>query len=473
MIRRPPRDLTTRLTLWHAGVFSSCFLLVFGVFYVVMRDEFHRWTDEQLREEIVEVKLAYDLAGPKGVEQQLRLEETAEGQRFMARIIDPTGVVSFETTTKSHATFGVNAELLAEARKGRGDVIRLRFDDDQAISVIYSRLPDGSVVQVGRPLLDHELWLRGFIGDLGKVLVVALLISVIVGGFVARRALAPISEMAATASAISGRSLGKRVPLSGRGDEVDRLAEAFNGMLDRIDTLVQGLRDVTDTLAHDLRTPITGIRGLAEVTLRAPRDAHTYRMALYQIIDRLDHLLALSESILDVAEAESGVVSLNVEVLPLDSLFDEIAQTFMPVANDKGIHFEKAPPTALQIRGDRRRLEQVVANLVDNALKYTPPGGRIRLSVELAPNPREITLIVADTGSGIPEKDLPHIFERYYRGDKSRSGPGMGLGLPLVAAIVKAHGGRVAVESRPGEGTTFKVYLPCEPLGEQPLEQSP
>ncbi len=95
------------------------------------------------------------------------------------------------------------------------------------------------------------------------------------------------------------------------------------------------------------------------------------------------------------------------------------------------------------------------------------------MSVELAPNPREITLIVADTGSGIPEKDLPHIFERYYRGDKSRSGPGMGLGLPLVAAIVKAHGGRVAVESRPGEGTTFKVYLPCEPLGEQPLEQSP
>jgi signal transduction histidine kinase len=184
-------------------------------------------------------------------------------------------------------------------------------------------------------------------------------------------------------------------------------------------------------------------------------------------MDRLDHLLTLSESILEVAEAESGVISLNTEVMSIDALINEVAQTFMPVANDKGIHFETAFSNALEIRGDRRRLEQAVANLVDNALKYTPPGGRIRLGVELAPNPKEITLIVADAGSGISEKDLPHIFERYYRGDKSRSGPGMGLGLPLVNAIVKAHGGRLSVESWPGEGSTFKIYLPWEPLKEQ------
>jgi methyl-accepting chemotaxis protein len=281
MLLRIPRDLTTRLSFWYAGVFSFCFFLILGVFYFAMRDQFHRWTDEQLKEEIIEVKLAYDEASHEGVEHQLKQEEIAEGGRFMARIIDPTGVVSFETKTKSHTMFGINAELLAEARRGRGDVSQLKFDHDQAASVIYCRLPDGSVVQVGQPLLEHELWLREFLGDIGKVSFVALLFSVIAGGFVARRTLAPISEMAATASEISGRSLGQRVPLSGRRDEVDRLAEAFNGMLDRIDTLVQGLRDVTDTLAHDLRTPITGIRGLAEVTLRAPRDEQTYQMALY------------------------------------------------------------------------------------------------------------------------------------------------------------------------------------------------
>ncbi len=468
MILRALRDLTTRLTLWYGAVFSICFLLVFGVLYSIMRDEFHRWTDEQLREEIAEVKMAYEEGGREGLVHHLRQEEAAGGGRFMGRIIESSGVVSFAATSRRYdGIFGMNAELLSEARGGRGDFSRLTLDHDQAASVIYSRLPDGSVVQLGQPLLDHEMWLRGFIGNVGKASLLALFISVIAGGLIARRTLSPIREVAATASEISGRSLGQRVPLSGRGDEVDRLAKAFNGMLDRIDTLVQGLRDVTDTLAHDLRTPITGIRGLAEVTLRAPRDEHTYQMALYQIIDRLDHLLALSESILDVAEAESGVVALNREVLSLDSLMGEVAQTFMPVAKDKGIHFERSLPKALEVKGDRRRLEQAVANLVDNALKYTPPGGRIRLGVEPAPNPREVTLIVADAGSGIPEKDLPHIFERYYRGDKSRSGPGMGLGLPQVNAIVKAHSGRVAVESWPGKGSIFKIYLPWEPPGEQ------
>lgn len=469
MILRAPRDLATRLTLWYAGVFSFCFLLVFSVFYSIMHDQFHRWTDEQLREEVTEVKMAYAEGGSEGVVHHLRQEEIAGDGRFMGRIIAPSGVVGFETTSRKHdAIFGINASLLSEARGGGRDVSRLTFDHDRTASVIYSRLPDGSVVQLGQPLLDHEMWLRGFIGDVGKVSLLALLVAVVAGGLIARRTLAPIREVAATASEISGRSLGQRVPLSGREDEVDRLAKAFNGMLDRIDTLVQGVRDVTDTLAHDLRTPITGIRGLAEVMLRAPRDEHTYQMALYQIIDRLDHLLALSESILEVAETESGAVSLNLEVLSLDSLINEVAQTFMPVAKDKGVHFEMPLPTALQVKGDWRRLEQAVANLVDNALKYTSPGGRIRLRVELAPNPREVSLIVADTGSGIPEKDLPHIFERYYRGDKSRSGPGMGLGLPLVNAIVKAHGGRVAVESWAGEGSTFTIYLPWEPSGEQP-----
>jgi signal transduction histidine kinase len=374
MILRAPRDLTTRLTLWYAGVFSFCFLLVFGVFYSIMHDQFHRWTDEQLREEVTEVKMAYEEGGREGVVHHLNQEEVAGDGRFMGRIIESSGAVGFVTTSRRYdAIFGIDAELLSEARSGRGDVSRLTSDHDQSAGVIYSRLPDGSVVQLGQPLLDHEMWLREFIGDVGKVSLLALFLALIAGGLIARHTLAPIRKVAATASEIPGRSLGQRVPLSGRKDEVDRLAEAFNGMLDRIDTLVQGIRDVTDTLAHDLRTPITGIRGFAEITLRAPRGEHTYQMALYQIIDRLDHLLALSESILDVAEAESGVVSLNVEVLSLDSLMSEVAQTFMPVAKDKGIHFEQALPTDMQIKGDRRRLEQAVANKEDFRKKHQEP----------------------------------------------------------------------------------------------------
>jgi heavy metal sensor kinase len=316
------------------------------------------------------------------------------------------------------------------------------------------------VVQIGLGLFEHEIWLRKFAGILVKVALFAIILSICAGGFMARRALKPIREMARTASAISGRSLGQRVPSSGRGDEVDQLAEAFNGMLGRIDTLVEGLRDVTDTLAHDLRTPITGIRGMAEVTLRSHRDRDTYRMALYEIIDQMDRLLTMFDSILDVAEAESGTLALKHETVVMGDVVNEIVQAFGPVAQDKGIRLESSAHERLAVRGDRGRLTHALINLMDNAIKYTPSGGSIRLTVERHSNLEGVLVSVADTGTGISGKDLPHIFERYYRGDESRSGPGVGLGLPLVQGVIESHGGSVTVESRLGRGSVFCVFLP-------------
>ena len=455
-------SLAGRLTLWYAGVFSLCFLTVFGAFFLIMRIHFQNWTDEDLRGEVLEVRMAYEERGLEGVARQLKLEAASEGARFMGRIIDAEGRVAFQATPGHWEHVPIDGNLVDIARSGRESIELLELDDRHAARVIYSRLSESHIVQIGLDLAEHENWMRKFSGELFKVALLALVLSVSAGGFMARRALAPVREVARTASAISGRSMGQRVPVSRHGDEVTQLAESFNGMLDRIDTLVEGLREVTDTLAHDLRTPIAGIRGVAEVTLRVRRDPGAYQEALYQIIEQLDRLLTRFNSILDVAEAESGALALRFDTVRMDSLVNETVQVFEPVAADRGIHLEATIQADVAVTGDAGRLSQVVANLLDNALKYTPPGGHIRLTVEENTHPRGVVVTVSDTGAGIPEKDLPHIFERYYRGDKSRSGTGIGLGLPLVQGIVQAHGGSVSVESKPEEGATFRVFLPYD-----------
>jgi signal transduction histidine kinase len=270
----------------------------------------------------------------------------------------------------------------------------------------------------------------------------------------------PIREMALTASEISGRSLEKRMPVSGRNYELDQLAISFNEMLARIDTLIFGIRESAESLAHDLRTPITGIRGVAEVTLNGNRDTQEYRVALYKIIEQMDRLLLMSNSILDVSEAEAGALVLANEAVSIDELCNNIILTFEPVALDKRLQFQSSIAPGLEVIGDRGRLFQALANLLDNAVKYTPSGGSIMLAACKSPEGDEVVISAADSGPGISGKDLPHIFERYYRGDRSRSGSGAGLGLPLVQGIVKAHGGRLFVDSKEGEGSVFSIYLP-------------
>jgi signal transduction histidine kinase len=255
--------------------------------------------------------------------------------------------------------------------------------------------------------------------------------------------------------------MGQRVPVSGRDDEVDQLAGAFNAMLERIDRLVEGIRDATDTLAHDIRTPISGIRGMAEVTLRSQRDPSAYRMALYQITEQMDRLLSLSNTILDVSEAEAGALALRLEPVALEDLVNEAVQMFCPVAVETGVSLSATLVPGVTVEGDRGRLGQVLANLLDNAIKFTPSCGHIQIDTQPANGNGEIVISVADTGPGIAEKDLPHIFERYYKAEKSNSGNGAGLGLPLVQGIMKAHGGRVTVESNVGEGTVFRLFLPA------------
>jgi signal transduction histidine kinase len=279
------------------------------------------------------------------------------------------------------------------------------------------------------------------------------------GWFITRRAMSGVERVTKTAMFIGKDHLGERVNIGHEGLEIEDLAIAFNGMIERIDSLVTGLRDVTDNLAHDLRSPITRLRGTAETTLAAKSSIQDYREFAAAVIEDADALIHLLNTILEIAKTDSGMARFVKEPVNVAELVRNTHELFLPAVEDQGLRFEiDIEPGELIIKGDVARLQRVMANLLDNAIKHTPRGGMIR--VVAAKSSDHVAISVMDTGEGIDAKDMPRIFERFYRGDASRSKPGSGLGLSLCQAIVRAHGGEINVTSTPGKGSTFTVRLP-------------
>ena len=292
----------------------------------------------------------------------------------------------------------------------------------------------------------------------GTALVAVILFSTLVGHFIARRALSGVQSVMRTAEAITGGELHRRVPVKGRNDEVDRLAETFNTMLEHIEALVRSMKEVNDNIAHDLRSPIARIRGVAELALTGT-DAAEERLSMAGgIVEECDRLLTMINTMLDISEAETGMAGLAMEDVDMNLIAQEEVGLFEPVAEDKDITIDLKTQGPVYILCDRQKLQRVIANLLDNAIKYTPSGGKITVAVSVDNNCTLIT--VSDTGMGIPEEDLPHIYERFYRGEKSRSETGNGLGLSLAQAFLKAHRGTIEVKSRLTMGSSFIVKLP-------------
>jgi len=264
----------------------------------------------------------------------------------------------------------------------------------------------------------------------------------------------------------------------GGDDAIDELTTLFNAMLDKIEGLVTAMRGSLDNVSHDLRTPLTHLRGAAEMALAGPPDLDRYREALADCVEEADRVLVMLNTLMDISEAESGAMQLQQEPVRLGDVVARAVELYRDVAEAKSVTLEirlKADPTTASpvadvgsgfsripdddvvVLGDRTRLEQVAANLIDNAIKYTPPGGRVE--VEVRREDGRAVLSVHDTGPGIPPDELPRIWDRLFRGDASRTERGLGLGLSLVRAIVEAHGGTVEVQSEPNHGARFAVNL--------------
>ena len=333
-----------------------------------------------------------------------------------------------------------------------------RRDRPEVLEMAMLRMPDRALLQIARSTEEREELLSRFREQLAGVFVVTLLVALAGGAILTRRARRPLDWRAAAVERIEATGdLGARLPVAERGDAIDELKVLFNAMLDRIEGLVRAMRETLDNVSHDLRTPLARLKATAERALAAGRPDSDGKEALADMLEETDRAAQLLSALMDVSEAETGVLKLEKEPVAAADLVAGAIALFEDAVEEKGVALWGKAEPGLLVLADRNRMRQVLANLLDNAVKHTPSGGRIIVDA-MADGPQAV-FRVSDTGPGIAPGDLPHIFDRLYRGDQSRSERGLGLGLALARAIVEAHGGSICAESGPG-GAVFLVRLP-------------
>jgi heavy metal sensor kinase len=293
---------------------------------------------------------------------------------------------------------------------------------------------------------------------------VTLLLAPLGGYALAGRATRPIAKIIATTARLQPSRLDERLPLRGTGDELDQLSQTINGMLDRIASYIDRNREFVANAAHELRSPLTAIRSTVEVALNRTRSPEEYATLLTDVMEECSRLAGLVNRLLLLAEGDAGRLGARDQSVRLDRVVREALDMFEGVAEARGVRLHANPLAAVVVPGDEFHLRQVVRNLIDNAIKFTPDGGQVEVAIAVDGDGRRARLTVRDTGIGIPAADLPRIFERFYRADKARTREGRvgghGLGLSICQSIVTALDGEIRVESTPGQGSTFTVVLP-------------
>lgn len=326
------------------------------------------------------------------------------------------------------------------------------------------QLPGGDRLLIGRDIRGRDMLRR----LLGQTLVYALLLVFVLSGIgvvVVRNLFhRMVSNVADTTSRIAAGELGERVKLIGTGDEFDQVAETINDMLDRIARLMDGVKQVSNSIAHDLRTPITRARGLLEDALAGERQPGELRCAIEQAVENLDGITKVFEALLRISEIEAGSRRSAFATFDLAPLLASLAEFYAVLAEERGASLDAQPIGAIEVRGDRALLQQAIANLLDNAIKFSPPEGVVRLAAAVVGG--RVMISVADDGPGMPPADLARATERFFRGETARSTPGSGLGLALVQAVVQLHGGELRLGDN-APGLTARIVLPLPDRGRQ------
>ncbi|MCG6925669.1 MAG: two-component sensor histidine kinase [Acidobacteria bacterium] len=453
--------LGLRLAAWYAGLFVIGALALFALGYALLARSLEQRDREAVRLTLAEYASTYETSGAVGLLRALSAQEQLGAHvDFFVRVIDRRGQAVFLSLPGRWTDFDLTDPVPSPLPGTFSWSRRESLSGAQALEIASMTLGDGTLLQVGRSTRARREVLERFRELLGAVLLATILLALAVGSILTHRALRPVRDLARTVgdTVRTGR-LDARVAEREGGDALDDLVRLVNAMLDRIERLVKAMHGSLDAVAHDLRTPLMRLRVVAESALTSEAGTRECREALSDSLEEADRLRSMLDSLMDLSEAEAGVMALRREVLPVAALFEETRELFADLAEDRGITLRVQEAGPLAVDGDRNRLRQVLANLVDNALKYTPPGGEVALEARAENHSAVIEVI--DTGGGIDPDDLPRIWDRLFRGDRSRSERGLGLGLSLVRAIVEAHDGQVAAESTPGRGSRFTVRLPA------------
>jgi signal transduction histidine kinase len=452
------KSLLFRLTILYAVAFTVLAAIGFSIFYY----RIYAVTMEGLDLELLDKTQKYaDLAkeaGLEGVLPEIAGEaEFEDPQESFYRLFNFKGDMLFTTDMSFWGAIDKKDILVKMQNEGlsyaiQTQAVEKRDDEARIITAIIG--PD-SVLQIGESLEEVDEYLGIFL-ELVSILVISLIIvSAIIGWLLARRATIDMQEVTETAEEIANGSYDRRVQVKGRYREIERLSAAFNSMLDRIQSLLNSMKEINDNIAHDLRSPLARIRGIAEMSLLKEKSLEAYKDMAASTIEECDTLIGMINTMLDITEAEAGVNGVEAEEFELVAMICEACELFRPITDEKQINLKIDLPESLTVMSNKKKMQRIVINLLENAIKYTPADGTIAVSA--AGRNGELRIEFEDTGMGISESDLPHIFERFYRCDRSRSLGGVGLGLSLVKAYTESLNGTIQVESTLDQGSRFAL----------------